>query len=76
MGHRAYTTVVSGAGIPFRWAPGDIDPNQLRAESAPVLGMRAQVDVDAGAYQRVGVIMTGGGGAREVVAQGSPATGS
>jgi hypothetical protein len=57
---------------PFRWAPGDIDPNHLRAESAPVLGKRAQVEVDAGVYQRVGVIMAGGGGAREVVAQGEP----
>ena len=34
--------------------PIDIGPNHLRGESAPVLGMCAQVDVDAGVYQRVG----------------------
>ena len=64
MGHRVRTTVVGGAATPLHWEPGDIGPNHLRAQSAPVRGMRAQVDVDACAYRCVGVIMAGGGGRR------------
>jgi hypothetical protein len=67
MGHRVCSTVVGGAGTPFRWEAGDIGPNHLPAESPPVLGKRTQVEVDTGAYQRV-VIMAEEVAAREVVA--------